>query len=368
MKEEEIGEGEVWTKTVLTRTVETPSCIARDQVVVTKDAGSTSVDATTGSCEVVSDNQHKPGLEGIDRSAGSSTQPGWQLGTPYFRSDGPVGNEPPRQSDYQSMDRNQMMRGKVGSNMYGPTVQTQMGSTASGHYVTGQYGPMSNMGVQPGFTHHPTDTIQFAYGSGMMGASSPMMYGTSPPSSGHTSPYTPPRYPHGDCTPLADADPSGWERFPLPTPTNMQHNARQMELAAWDAERDRRTDDTEMFLTPLAKPQPKRKRKHVQEMHTHAERVMVAADAARLWARLDEDVPSGPRNPKEGFDNEVLRIASRGREHVRICMERGTTAAQPNWGSALRTCRHHGEDEEELFAEHRTAVHNYAQRHDRRLK
>lgn len=116
------------------------------------------------------------------------------------------------------------------------------------------------------------------------------------------------------------------------------------------------------FPTPLAKPQPKRQRKRASDLHIHGERVMIAADAMRLWGRLDEDIPSGPRIPEDGFGANVVRIARRGRDRVRIAMERGPTSAQANWRSSHRTNRHHDGDDD-LYGEYTNAVNNYVRRH-----
>merc|ERR1712114_26015 len=122
----------------------------------TNDTGMTSVDTRTVTGGIVTEEQHGSRQESTDRSAGSSTQPEWQLGTPYFRNDGPVMESQLPQSDYQIMNMNQTIQGAVSSNRYGPNViQNQMGPVASEHYLAGQYGPMSNLGTQAGFPHPP---------------------------------------------------------------------------------------------------------------------------------------------------------------------------------------------------------------------
>ena len=185
------------------------------------------------------------------------------------------------------------------------------------------------------------------------------MFGTpSPPSSGLNSPYMSTRSPLGNCTPMADVGYGGWAQLPGNYTTTAQQGMYP------NNERDCITD----YPTPLANPQPKRKRKRAQDQHIHGERVTIAADAMRLWSRLEEDIPTGPRNPEEGFGAEVIRIARRGREHTRIAMERGQASAQANWRSVVRSCQHHEGDEGELFHDYIHAVRNYVLRHDRRMQ
>ena len=160
---------------------------------------------------------------------------------------------------------------------------------------------------------------------------------------------------------MDDANYIGWAQLPY----NHLTNGPQGSGASGSANEG---DETEDFSTPLARPQPKRKLKQARSQHIHGERVMIAADAVRLWSRLDEDIPSGPRNPEEGFGDEAIRIARRGREHARIAMERGQSSAQSNWRSMVRSCRHHDGDENELFDQYTQAVRNYVMRHDRRLQ
>ena len=142
----------------------------------------------------------------------------------------------------------------------------------------------------------------------------------------------------GNGTPMTDVGYGGWAQLPTHYP---MHEYGPYPMGSAD-DGDGITD----YPTPLAKPQPKRKRKYAQDQHIHGERVMIAADAMRLWSRLDEDVPTGPRDPEEGFGAEVIRIARRGRDHARIAMERGQASAQSNWRSVVRSSRHHGGSEE----------------------
>ena len=183
----------------------------------------------------------------------------------------------------------------------------------------------------------------------------------SPPSSGRSSPYMLTRSPMGNCTPMADVEYTGWAQLP----TNYPMNRQQESYPSGSANEG---DGVADYPTPLAKPHPKRKRKRSQDRHIHGERVMIAADAMRLWSRLDEDIPTGPMGPEEGFGNEVIRIARRGRDHARIAMERGQASAHANWRSAVRSCQHHDGDEDELFHEYSHAVRNYVLRHDRRMQ
>ena len=75
----------------------------------------------------------------------------------------------------------------------------------------------------------------------------------------------------------------------------------------------------------------------------------VAADAMRLWRRLEEDRPIGPWGPVDGFADDVIRIAKKGRCHVQISMERGPTSAQSSWRSVMRSNQRRGGKEDDIL-------------------
>jgi len=331
--------------TVVTRTVMTPSCVSCGMVQTTVDSQSQSTNVTTftcattdtGSSSAVSPTPTRP------RMNGDGDNTGWTLGTPYFRNDGPHdgSTRPPDYGPGQQIDY--------------PALMQYPSSSSS----AGQYGPMSLVNQQEDYVNRYNQELLRQYHGGTMMTNPVPMFGTpSPPSSGRNSPYMSTRSPLGNCTPMADVGYGGWAQLP----GNYTMTAQQAMYP--NNEGDCITD----YPTPLAKPQPKRKRKRAQDQHIHGERVMIAADAMRLWSRLDEDIPTGPRDPETGFGAEVIRIARRGREHTRIAMERGQASAQANWRSVVRSCRHHEGEEEELFDDYIHAVRNYVLRHDRRMQ
>ena len=160
---------------------------------------------------------------------------------------------------------------------------------------------------------------------------------------------------------MADVEYTGWAHLPTNYPMNMQQGPYPSGSA-------NEGDGIADYPTPLAKPQPKRKMKQAQNQHIHRARVMIATDAMRLWSRLDEDIPTGPRDPEEGFGADAICVARRGRGHARVEMERGQASAQANWRSMVRSCRHRDGDENDLFDEYIHAVRNYVLRRDRRLQ
>ena len=363
---------ETWANAAIARTVETPSCATREVIKTPNETGVETVDAEMITCATAeTSNNHVDSSRRLSEHATQSgtNGPRWELGTPYFRSDGPHAGQALSSTGYQTYGMDSIMPGTSAAIAYGQrSLQMQPIQYALGPHPTGQYGPMNMMGSQEGYAQQYNGEIMRQNRAGTLMTTVPIAYGMSPPSSGRSSPYTPTRYPQRNCTPMADVESTVWAQLPAPSPINQQRGARRLEQESWQLERERKVGSAALFTTPLARSQAKRQRKRAQGQHTHGERVVVAADAMRLWRRLGEDVPSGPRKPEEGFAYDAIRIATRGREHVQIAMERGPTSAQANWRSVVRTCRRREGDEDELFGEYRSAVRNYAHRHGRRLQ
>ena len=161
-------------------------------------------------------------------------------------------------------------------------------------HPTGQYGPMSSMWQQEDYVNQYNQELFRQYGGGgvLMTNTVPTLGLTSPPLSGRSSPYAQTRSPVGICTPMADVNYTGWAQ----PPNNHPMDGQQGPCPSGSSNEG---DGIADFPTPLAKPHPKRKINQAQNQHIHGERVMIAADSMRLWSRLDEDIPSGPRNPAE---------------------------------------------------------------------
>ena len=182
-----------------------------------------------------------------------------------------------------------------------------------------------------------------------------------PPSSGRSSSYTPTRLPQHGSTPLEDVGSMGWDRPPTNSTRHAQHGI-------WPTVGNHTYDGAVVCPTPLVQPQQRRQRQRAHDMYIQGERARIAADAMRLWGRLDKDIPSGPRNPEGGFGEEALLVARRGRDRTRFSMERGQASAQANWRSVIRPSRYNGGIEEELYNEYTQAVRNYIMRYDRRMQ
>ena len=60
---------------------------------------------------------------------------------------------------------------------------------------------------------------------------------------------------------------------------------------------------------------------------------MAAAGAHILWTRLDEVNPVGPADPEEGGSMEVIEMARRGREAVKLAIEISVGRSQEYWRS-----------------------------------
>ena len=132
----------------------------------------------------------------------------------------------------------------------------------------------------------------------------PMGRPLSPISSGRSSPYGLDTNRHGNRTPMADVDTAVWAQVPMVSPSASSpgnHTAAPVQDRA----------DFPPFQTPLDKPVRKSKRNRSHGQYVHGERVMISADSMRLWSRPDEDRPTGPGCPEEGFADDVVRIARR---------------------------------------------------------
>merc|ERR1712112_626502 len=174
-------------------------------------------------------------------------------------------------------------------------------------HPTGQYGPMSSMRHQENYFNQYNLELFRQYGGGVMMTNiAPTAGITSPPLRGRSPPYAQTRSPAVSCTPMEDVNYSGRAQQPHNHPMDGQQGP-------WPSGSANEGDGIAGSPTPLAKPQPKRKVKQAQNQHIHGERVMIAEGAMRLWSRLDEDIPSGPRNPEAGFGVDVIRAARRGR-------------------------------------------------------
>ena len=224
---------------------------------------------------------------------------------------------------------------------------------ASGPHSTGRFGPPNTMNLQMEHAQRFNgEMMRQNRGGTLMSPLVPPSYSASPASSGRNSPCPPTRQPQGSCTPMDDVESREWAQMPGDPheyqPAHPHMLGCNMVAGFGPA-----------FPTPLAKPQPKRQRKRANGLHIHGERVMVAADATRLWHRLDEDIPIGPRNPDEGITADAIGIAKRGMGHARIAMERGPTPSQPNWRPVTRSNQRRGGHEEDLYHEYMCAVRNY---------
>ena len=94
----------------------------------------------------------------------------------------------------------------------------------------------------------------------------------------------------------------------------------------------------------------------------HGSRVVAAVDAMKLWDRLDDLNCITPVNPEEGFSQDAIDYAHRGRAIVKLAVEVSTLKAQEKWRSNVRSRIRHGGTEQDLFEEYNEAVAAYQRR------
>ena len=86
-----------------------------------------------------------------------------------------------------------------------------------------------------------------------------------------------------------------------------------------------------------------------------------------MWTRLDEVNPVGPADPEEGGSMEVIEMARRGREAVKLAIEISVGRSQEYWRSKTRSKLAHGGEIVELYEEYDNAVRDYIRRHRERM-
>ena len=104
-------------------------------------------------------------------------------------------------------------------------------------------------------------------------------------------------------------------------------------VGAWDAH---------TITTPLERPSPNQKAKNVDNAAKHGDMTRLYVSASQLWGRLDTDNPTEPQGPEEGFGEEVIEVAKRGRDHVRVGIEESTVRAYDSCSSKGTTQTKHG--------------------------
>ena len=132
------------------------------------------------------------------------------------------------------------------------------------------------------------------------------------------SPYPNGSPPTGHMGPMADVDTPMWAPFPnsLPPPpvaTTRTAPVGQSPDGRWS--------------TPVSQPEPKRRAKELANRRIHGARVVYAVGDLSLRNRLDEEHPTGPGNPTEGFNAMAIELARRGRDQVRMSVEMNPTIA-----------------------------------------
>ena len=115
-------------------------------------------------------------------------------------------------------------------------------------------------------------------------------------------------------------------------------------------------------------PTPKQLAQRQKEHRTHGKRVYDTFQASQLWKRLDEEEPAPPvcpLNPEEGFDDDIIELAMRGRAVNKTAMDKTPSAAYMQWRSLVRLERkHNGPDADlkVLTQEYLEAVRDYRER------
>ena len=173
-------------------------------------------------------------------------------------------------------------------------------------------------------------------------------------------------------TPLADVMTTQWAQFPHSMPISPVSTTRIAPVQTNTSNPIRNVPGQGAYEgkwnTPVAQPEPKRKAKTLTDRRTHGARVVAAVDAFNLWKRLDEENPIGPEDPTEGYSEEAMELALRGRNMVQLAVETTPAAAHAKWRSKLRTHAKHGGTEDQLWEEYRVAVRNYKRRRQEALQ
>ena len=105
------------------------------------------------------------------------------------------------------------------------------------------------------------------------------------------------------------------------------------------------------YMPVLQKATSKKKAMGLNDRVIHGERIQKAADAQRLWSRLEEESPGGPYNPAPGFPDGVAQMAKYGMGYVRIALHETLAKAWARGRSVRRQCLHFGGTEEDLFVD-----------------
>ena len=149
---------------------------------------------------------------------------------------------------------------------------------------------------------------------------------------------------------MADVSTPMWAPFPKPLPPSPVATARnslvgQSHYGIWS--------------TPIAKPGPQRRAEELANARIQGTRAVEAVDSIALRNRLDEEHPTGPEAPTEGFSAMAIEPARRGREQVRTSVETRPAITYAKWRSLLRTQGKHGLPEEEAYDHYEDAATKY---------
>ena len=201
----------------MTRTVITPSSMAREVVRTTIDSDSQAVDVITYTC-ATAETSNSPTDSSTQVHAQSGSGSGdlrWRLGAPYFRNDGPNAGSmmPPTNVPEQRSEQPYPLQYMTGPHM------------------TGQYGPMGSILQQEDYVNQYNQELLRQYRGGVMMTNTvPIMGVPSPTLSGRGSPYVQPRSPLANCTPMADAEYTGRAQLPTNYQMNMQQGPYPAEV------------------------------------------------------------------------------------------------------------------------------------------
>lgn len=214
---------ETWTIAAITRTAEFPSCVTRDVILTTNETGTLKVytSVETRPSIVMGNNAMEAAMRMADTSMGDERRgPRWELGTPFYRNDGPLEGPHAQRMEQQIHGRNATMLTCNSTDGLGQQqVQMQPTQYSLGAHPTSPYGPANTMSSQAEYAQRFNEEMIRRNRAGPLTSTLvPPVFSVSPVSSGRNSPYTPTRYPQGNCTPMADVESADWAQFPANPP------------------------------------------------------------------------------------------------------------------------------------------------------
>ena len=206
--------------------------------------------------------------------------PGWKLGGPYYRSDGPASHYTGTAATRQPNEP--MYPPGISEGWTGTLDDNQTAKCTMTWEATGATGMLTPPCFDPRWNSPQSASVPYGgwASPGSSWGSSPVMGAYAGGAGSPITQLNPTLVQVGSC-PVSYIPPL------MPSPGTSPHS----------------------YIPYLPKPTPKKSAKLLRDQSIHGEKMRSIADAQRLWSRLDEESPRDNREPEQGFSAVAVQMA-----------------------------------------------------------